>query len=102
MKITPSGHRVLLELIDPETKSKGGIIIAGADTERAKLAVEEGIVISLGINAFKDFSNGEPWCKIGDTVMIARYAGVDKKDPNTDKNYRVVNDEDIVGVIEYD
>jgi len=46
-----------------ELKSKGGIILARADEERARGATTEGTVVAIGPLAFKDDMNpsGQEW-----------------------------------------
>ena len=62
---------------------------------REQAGVDQGIVLSIGKTAFRDFG-GEPWCDEGDYVAYARHAGKFVKDPDTDENILVLNDEDII------
>jgi len=89
------GHRVLLEMVSEvkeEKRSEGGIILAKEEKVYEEDS-EIGIVRQIGATAYKDLGEGEPWIKVGDRVMIARYAG--KKVPGH-KLLRVVNDEEVI------
>ena len=55
-------------------------------------------MISVGSTAFKDYG-GEAWCKEGDLVAYARYGGKLIKDPKTQEDFLVLNDEDIIAII---
>ena len=88
----PAGHRVLIE---PEMMphKRGNIWIPDTVRDQHKAAAEKGRVVSIGINAFLGFGNGDPWCEAGDIVQFIRYAG--KWIDVDGKPYVVVNDEDI-------
>ena len=44
--------------------------------DKARIATTCGYVLKMGDLAYKDVEKFiEPWCKIGDWVMFARYAG---------------------------
>lgn len=62
---------------------------------REQAGVDQGIVLTIGKTAFRDFG-GEAWCSVGDYVAYARHAGKWVKDPETDEDILVLNDEDIV------
>jgi co-chaperonin GroES (HSP10) len=104
--IKPAGHRVLvrpdkLEDTDPvyAAAKKAGIELARKDDfKREQAAVDQGVVISLGSTAFKDFG-GEPWCGEGDYIAYARHAGKYVTDPETKEEFIILNDEDVVAVL---
>ena len=98
MKIKAVGHRVIVKPDAVEEVSKGGIVLA-VDHKREIRAADKGTVVGIGSMAWKNDLYGygkdgwEPWCKEGDRVFFARYAGKGFKDGDT--NYIVLNDEDI-------
>ncbi len=101
--LIPAGHRVLVKLkkVEQEEKTASGLIISanyGEMHDRQQYATQEAYVVALGMNAFIGYDEGKPWCKVGDLVMIAKYAGEDRKDIEEDEIYRVINDGDIVAV----
>lgn len=94
--IRPVGHRVLVMPDMPKDKSEGGIIMATDDgLRREAMAQIVGTVLDVGPEAFKD--KDAPWCKPGDRVIFAKYAGLM---PREGKPYRIINDEDVVAVVE--
>ena len=98
----PVGSFVIVRPKDLEKKSKGGIIIARADEERARGALTEGIVVAIGPLAFKDEMNpgGEEWYKVGDRVIFVKYGG--KFISYDDELYIVFRYEDIMCKLEED
>lgn len=100
--IIPLGHRILvkpqkLEDIDDTYKlaKQAGIIINEDHQKLQQATVDKGTVVSMGETAFKDFG-GEPWCAVGDLVAYAKYGGKAIKDPYTEEEYLILNDEDII------
>jgi co-chaperonin GroES (HSP10) len=73
----PSGWRMLVLPFTPKEKTKGGIIFSQESLDKARIATNCGYVIKMGPLAYGDkekFPTG-PWCKKGDWVIFARYAG---------------------------
>jgi len=96
---TPSGWRLLVLPFTPKEKSKGGILIAQETLDRLRIAVNCGYVIKMGPLAYKDkekFETG-PWCKEGDWVIFARYAG--SRLPIEGGEVRILNDDEVLGTI---
>jgi co-chaperonin GroES (HSP10) len=93
---SPFGSYVIVRPRDLERKSKGGIIFARADEERARGAMTEGTVVAIGPLAFKDEMNpsGSPWYKVGDRVIFVKYGG--KFITYDDELYIVFRYEDIM------
>ena len=98
----PVGSFVVVRPKDLEKKSKGGIIIARADEERARGAMTEGTVVAIGPLAFKDEMNpgGEEWYQVGDRVIFVKYGG--KFITYDDELYIVFRYEDIMCRLEED
>lgn len=99
--IEPRGPRVLLLPDQIEETSPGGIVVAtGTQLMREELAQTEGLVVALGSTAYREppFDNDtDPWCKVGDRVIFAKYAGL-VCPGNDGKKYRLVHDRDIVAL----
>ena len=73
----PSGWRLLVLPFTPKEKTKGGVFIAQESLEKLRIATNCGYVLKMGPLAYYDrekFPTG-PWCKKGDWVIFARYAG---------------------------
>lgn len=102
------GHHVLIEVEQVEKKSeeirtKAGLYLPeknSLETEekREQLGKEKGKVSQIGKYSWKDYGDGEPWVKVGDTVYFKRYEGIDHEVDG--KHYKIVNDIDIIAVEE--
>jgi co-chaperonin GroES (HSP10) len=98
--INPVGWRVLLLPKELEEKSSGGIILnTDKGHEREEMANTTGIVVAMGDECYKDTQT--QWCKVGDKVIFAKYAGLLYQGKDG-KKYRLVNDEDITGNLDAD
>ena len=95
----PSGWRLLVLPFSPREKTKGGILIAQESLDKLRIATNCGYVISMGPLAYHDkekFPTG-PWCKKGDWVIFARYAG--SRLPIEGGEVRILNDDEVLGTI---
>ncbi len=95
----PSGWRLLVLPFTPKEKTKGGIIIAQESLDKARIATNCGYVVKMGPMAYGDkekFPSG-PWCKEGDWVIFARYAG--SRLPIEGGEVRLLNDDEVLGTI---
>ena len=98
--ITPVGWRVLVSPKEIAEKSAGGIIVATeSGRERENMANTTGIVVAVGDECYKDTKTA--WCKVGDKVSFAKYAGLLYKGKDG-LPYRMVNDDDITGILDED
>jgi chaperonin GroES len=91
--ISPLGDRVLVQRVEAEEKTAGGILLP----ESAKEKPKEGKVIALGEGRTLD--NGERSefsVKIGDRVLFTSYAGTDVKYDGQD--YMIMREEDILAI----
>lgn len=102
--IKPAGHRVVVLVDKVEEKTKSGIYLAGTTVDKNQMSAVVGTVISVGKDCWKEFGDGSPWCEVGDRVIIAKYGGLFLKDiiDDLEDDYRIVNDEDILAVIQKD
>ena len=95
----PVGYRLLVLPFTPKEKTKGGIIIAQESLDKARIATNCGYVVKMGPMAYGDkekFPTG-PWCKEGDWVIFARYAG--SRLPIEGGEVRILNDDEVLGTI---
>lgn len=92
----PVELKVLLLMDEVKEKTAGGIYLPQTARDREQQFMVNGICIAFGGNAFGDW--GDPIPKIGDRLSIAAHAG--RLHKGTDgRQYRVVLDSDIVGII---
>jgi chaperonin GroES len=89
------GDRVLVEPLEEREVKKGGIIIP----DSAKEKPQEGKVIAVGPGKRDDDGKLIPMnVKKGDRVLMPKYGGTEVK--IDDKDYQIVREDDILGVIE--
>lgn len=93
--IQPLGNRLVAERIEEEVQYAGGIIIPDSAKEKGQTAA----IIAAGPGSKKDDGTLVPLdVKVGDTVMIGKYAGTDITVDGTE--YVILTEDDILGVIE--
>ena len=93
-KIQPLGDRVLVEPLEAEDKTTGGIIIP--DTAREKQ--QRGKVVAVGKGRVTEEGKLTPLeVKVNDQVLFGRYTGSEIKIGATD--YLIVKEDDILGII---
>jgi chaperonin GroES len=88
MTFTPTGNRILVELVTGENKSINGIHIPDAHRDTS---TSEGVVAGLGTKGPFDV-------KVGDRVVINRYIGIDVKIAG--KMFKMLEMSEILAVIE--
>ena len=95
----PSGWRLLVLPFTPREKTKGGILIAQESLDKLRVATNCGYVLSMGPLAYQDKENYPtgPWCKVGEWVIFARYAG--SRLPIEGGEVRILNDDEVLGTI---
>jgi len=95
MKLRPLQDRILVQRVEEETTTKGGIIIP--DTAKEKPA--EGKVAAVGNGKVGDDGKRVPLeVKKGDRVLFGKYAGTEVKVEGDE--YLIMREDDILGVIE--
>ena len=95
MKIRPLSDKVLVERLEAETKTAGGIVLP----ESAKEKPQRGKVISLGDGKLlDDGSRSKPQVKKGDEVLFTSYAGSEVK--LNGEEYLIMDESDIMAIIE--
>jgi co-chaperonin GroES (HSP10) len=107
LELKAVGHRVMVKP-DPVEKVTDTGIILSVNEKMEAAASQKGTVIGIGPMAWKNEVYGfglpgwEPWCKVGDRVFFARYAGKfinTSDDPKNSERVVVLNDEDVQAVI---
>lgn len=95
MKIRPLNDRILVQRVEEEEKTAGGIIIP----DNAKEKSVEGKIVAVGHGKLND--GGERVAlqvKEGDAVLFSKYGGTDIKIDG--ENYLIMREDDVLGVIE--
>jgi len=94
MKLRPLQDRILVQRVEEESKTKGGIIIP--DTAKEKPA--EGRIIATGNGKVSDDGNRIPLeVKEGDRVLFGKYSGTEVKVEG--EEYLIMREDDILGII---
>ena len=95
----PTGWRLLVLPFKMKEKTKGGIIMSDVNIERQQVASQCGLVVALGDQCYdKERYPEGPWCKKGDWVVFARYAG--SRIQIDGGEVRLLNDDEILATIE--
>ena len=93
MKFRPLHDRVLIEVLDSEEKTAGGIIIP----DTAKEKPQEGEVVAVGPGAKGEDGKLTPRdVKIGDIVLFGKWSGTEVKIDG--KEYSIMKESDIMGI----
>ena len=94
MKLVPLGDRVLVEILEAEETTKGGIVLP----DTAKEKPQQAKVVSIGKGRVSD--DGKviaPEVKEGDTVLFGKYSGTELR--VDDRNLLMLKEEDILGIV---
>jgi chaperonin GroES len=94
MKLRPLQDRILVQRVEEETKTKGGIIIP--DTAKEKPA--EGKVVAVGNGKLgEDGKRVALEIKAGDRILFGKYSGTEVKIDG--EEYLIMREDDVLGVI---
>ena len=95
MKIKPLHDNILVQRLEEETKTKGGIYIP----DSAKEKPAEGKVVSVGSGRVDEKGKVKPLdVKKGDRILFQKYAGTEVKVGGED--YLIMREEDVLAIIE--
>lgn len=79
-------------------RASGFQVVVNEKAERA--AQHIGQVVQIGQAAWFDFpAEYKNWCKVGDKVVYQRHSGKVVKDPETQEEFYIVNDNDVQCII---
>jgi chaperonin GroES len=94
-KIRPLHDRVVIERMEEERTSAGGIVIPDTATEKPI----RGKVIAIGVGKILENGSVRPLdVKVGDKVLFGKYAGTEVKLDN--KEYIVMREDDVMAIVE--
>ena len=95
MKIRPLGDRLLVQRIEEEDKSAGGIIIP----DSAKEKPQEGKVVAAGKGRIDENGKHQKMeVKKGDRILMGKYAGTEVKVDG--EELIIMREDDVLAVIE--
>ncbi len=95
MKFKPLHDRVVVERLDSDEKTSGGIIIPDSAQEKPM----QGKILAVGSGARDDSGKLQPLdVKEGDTVLFGKWSGTEVKIDG--KDLLIMKESDIMGIIE--
>ena len=95
----PTGWRILVLPFKMPEKTKGGLYFGQDTLERQQVASTCGLVLAMGPHCYdKDKFPEGPWCKKGDWIIFARYAG--SRIQIDGGEVRLLNDDEVLATIE--
>ncbi len=95
MKIRPLADKVLVQRLEAETKTAGGIVLP----DSAKEKPQRGKIVSVGEGKLLDDGTRKKMqVKKGNVVLFTSYAGTDVEIDG--KDYLIMDESDIMAVIE--
>ena len=95
MKIRPLADKILVERLEAESVTSGGIVLP----ESAKERPQRGKVVGVGEGRMsKDGKRCKPQVKKGDEVIFTSYAGTEVKVEG--KEYMIMDENDIMAIID--
>ncbi|MBN1445040.1 MAG: co-chaperone GroES [Candidatus Omnitrophica bacterium] len=95
MKLRPLGDRLVVEPLEAEEKTKGGIILP----DTAKEKPQEGKVVASGKGKLDE--NGKTVAmevKVGDKILYGKYSGTEITVEG--KEYMILREEDVLAVVD--
>jgi chaperonin GroES len=94
MKIKPLGERVVIKMLESEETTKSGIVLPGSAKEKPQVAE----IVAVGPGGVVDGKEIKMEVKVGDKVLISKYAGTEVKLDN--QEYTILKQSDILGIVE--
>lgn len=95
--LSATGHRVLLRTDVVEEVSSGGIVLLSKVVQAEKNIAVHATVVEIGHDCWGDKSTD--YCEVGDRVLVGQYTGKFHTSQLDGKEYRFVNDLDIISPV---
>ena len=94
MTIKPLGDRVVIKMIEMQETTKSGIVLPGTAKEKPQVAE----IVAVGPGGLVDGKEVTMHVKVGDRVLISKYAGTEVKVDNIDLT--ILKQSDILAIVE--
>lgn len=94
MNIKPLADRVVIKMVEAEETTKSGIILAGSAKEKPEVAE----IVAVGPGGVVDGKEVKMELKVGDKVLISKYAGTEVKLDGTE--YTILRQGDVLATID--
>ena len=94
MTIRPLGDKVVIKMVETEETTKSGIVLPGAAKEKPQYAE----VVAVGPGGIVDGKEVTMEIKVGDKVLLSKYAGTEVKLDGVE--YTILRQSDILAVLD--
>ncbi len=94
MTIKPLADRVVVKMVEAEETTKSGIILTGAAKEKPQVAE----IVAVGPGGIVDGNEVKMYLKVGDHVLMSKYAGSEVKLDGVD--YTIIRQSDVLAIVE--
>jgi chaperonin GroES len=94
MTIKPLADRVVVKMVEAEETTKSGIILTGAAKEKPQVAQ----IVAVGPGGVVDGNEVKMYLKVGDRVLMSKYAGTEVKLDGED--YTIIRQADVLAIVE--
>ena len=94
MGIKPLSDRVVVKMLESEETTKSGIVLPGSAKEKP----QEAEVVAIGPGAVVDGKTVPMEVKVGDKVLMSKYAGTEVKYNGTE--YTILKQGNILAIVE--
>lgn len=93
MKIKPLADRVVIKMLEAEETTKGGIILTSSAQEKPQIAE----IVAVGPGGVVDGEKVVMEVKVGDKVLISKYAGTEVKVDGVE--YTILRQSDVLAIV---
>ncbi|MBD5081867.1 MAG: co-chaperone GroES [Ruminococcaceae bacterium] len=94
MKIKPLADRVVIKMLEAEETTKGGIILTSSAQEKPQVAE----IVAVGPGGVVDGEKVVMEVKVGDKVLISKYAGTEVKVDGVE--YTILRQSDVLAIVD--
>ena len=94
MTIKPLGDRVVIKMVESEETTKSGIVLPGSAKEKPQYAE----VVAVGPGGVIDGKEVTMEVKVGDKVLLSKYAGTEVKLDGTE--YTILRQSEILAKLD--
>lgn len=94
MNLKPLADRVVVKMVEAEETTKSGIILTASAKEKPQVAE----IMAVGPGGLVDGKQVDITVKVGDRVIVSKYAGTEFKSDG--EEYTIVRQSDILAIVE--
>lgn len=94
MNIKPLADRVVIKMLEAEETTKGGIILTSSAQEKPQVAE----IVAVGPGGIVDGEKVVMEVKVGDKVLISKYAGTEVKVDGVE--YTILRQSEVLAIVE--